>query len=413
MDTSNKKRVLVTMIAAVMVLSSLAILFENAPGNNGATGNQTLSYLNGVTNSGNVLNDQSVAPVVSTAQVAAHTYSATFTGIGLPTGDKWSITIDGADTITSTTTSITFQLTNGSHTFEVGKPINYVADPANGVVFVYGAPSTQYITFSLLEYTVSFVETGLPSGSSWSVDLNGTVQSTTTDEITYSMPNGSYSYSISGPTNYAPDPQTGKAVVYGSNVTVDVSFATTLHKITFNFNGDISGQSWTLQVAGDSYTVTGSSLTLMKNNGVYAYSVTPPNEYSATPSSGSVLVIDKDTTVNVTILQKTYTVTFEHVGIDVGTVWKVTLNGVTESSNSSIITFVVPTGVYNYTIEDVNGYAVTSNGGNINVNSQDQVVNVQFSKNPDIWRSPLLILAGAAIGIAVGIGAGVIYVRRK
>ena len=413
MDTSNKNRVLVAMIAVVMTLSALAVIFESPQSNSGfASGGHNFSNINEVTNSANAVNDKSVAAMVSAAVTTAQTYAVTFTNIGLPSGMTWTVTIDGSTTLSSTGTSITFQLPNGSHAFSVGKPLNYVADPESGVVFVYGSASTQYITFSLLEYDVTFVQTGLQPGATWSVVLNGVVKTSTTNQIFYSMDNGSYSYSITGPANYAANPGSGKAIVYGGNVTIDVSFISTLHKITFNFGGDIAGTSWTLTFAGDSYTVTGSSLALMKNNGMYGYSVSTANEYAATPSSGSVLVLDKDASVNITIQVKTYTVTFEHVGMEVGVPWQVTFNGVVHNSTSSIITFETQAGNYSYTVSDVNGYTVSSGTGDVNVASQSQYVNVEFNKNPDIWTMPLLIIAGAAIGIGAGVGIGLLYVRR-
>ncbi len=407
MDASSKNRVLVASVALIMVLSALAVFFQG-PMNSNATVGQNGNYLAGERATGN-----QVAPMISTNFATVQTYMVTFTGIGLPAGASWSITVDGNNTLSSTGTSITFSLPNGSHTFEVNNPINYIADPASGVVFVYGATGTQYITFTLLEYSVTFAQTGLPSGSSWAVNLSGEVKTSTGDNIIFSKDNGSYNYTITGPANYAPSPANGKAVVYGENVTVNVAFASTLHRITFNFNGDTADTSWTLKFAGDSYTVTASSLALVRENGLYTYSIETEKEYSATPATGSVLVVDGDSAVNVSIQLKTYTVTFEHVGIDTGTPWKVTFDGQTLNSNSSTITFVVPAGNYSYTISDVNGYTTSSNGGTVNVASQDQYISVPFSKNPDVWTGPLLIIAGAAIGIAAGIGIGMVYVRRR
>ncbi|EQD43571.1 hypothetical protein B1B_13753, partial [mine drainage metagenome] len=45
-------------------------------------------------------------------------------------------------------------------------------------------------------YTVSFSETGLPGGTPWSVTLNGSTQSSTTNVIAFSESNGTYGYTI-------------------------------------------------------------------------------------------------------------------------------------------------------------------------------------------------------------------------
>lgn len=51
-------------------------------------------------------------------------------------------------------------------------------------------------------YNVTFVENGLPLGTLWSDTLNGTTKSSTSSLITFSLPNGSYSYIIHLPSGY-------------------------------------------------------------------------------------------------------------------------------------------------------------------------------------------------------------------
>lgn len=395
MDASSKYRVLVAVVATVMVLSALAVLFDNPSGNMGSA---VLSNNAGYTASG--------------ASVPAYTYAVSFINLGLPAGTSWSVTVDGNNTLSSTGTTITFQLPNGSHSFTVGKPSSYIADPASGVVFVYGQSVVTYVTFSLHKYSLTFVENGLPSGSQWSVNLSGDIETTTSNQIIYNVPNGSYSFYVTAPQYYSSDPASGNAIVYGQNTTIDLALTSTLHRITFNFGGDISGTSWDLVFDQQTYTVSGSSMTLMRENGMYQYSITPADKYSATPASGSVLVLDNNTDVNVTISLITYQVTFEHEGIVVGTPWSVTFDGQTQTSNSSVITFTVPIGTYTYTISEVNGYSTSNSSGQVSVASQDQVQKIEFTKNPDVFRTPLLMLAGAAAGVAGGIGIGLLISRR-
>ena len=46
-------------------------------------------------------------------------------------------------------------------------------------------------------YHVTFTETGLPSGTSWSVTLAGSTQSSTTGTIQFSKANGTYAFTVS------------------------------------------------------------------------------------------------------------------------------------------------------------------------------------------------------------------------
>jgi YVTN family beta-propeller protein len=73
-------------------------------------------------------------------------------------------------------------------------------------------------------YNVSFSQAGLPAGTSWSVTLNGTANSSTTNTIGFTDPNGSYAYVVGNVAGYAPTPPTGQVNVIGTNVTVSVTF---------------------------------------------------------------------------------------------------------------------------------------------------------------------------------------------
>ncbi|MEM4090916.1 MAG: hypothetical protein QXQ46_09295, partial [Thermoplasmatales archaeon] len=60
----------------------------------------------------------------------------------------------------------------------------------------YGGRFQEIVITQLKKYNVEFTETGLPSGAAWNVTLNGVKQSSSTSSITFSEPNGSYSYTV-------------------------------------------------------------------------------------------------------------------------------------------------------------------------------------------------------------------------
>ncbi len=413
MDASRKKRVLVASLAFVMVISTAVVLFQSSQSSVSNGDNQNPGYLVGSTPAGKDINDRPVSQVTPVVNASLQTYLVSFTSIGLPQGTSWSVTVDGSNVMSTTYSTISFQLLNGTHSFQVSNPTNYMADPANGAVLVYGSPVTQYITFSLVVYEVKFVETGLPVGSSWSVNLSGHVISTSTDNIIFNVDNGSYDYTVSGPATFSAQPSNGEVLVYGNDVLLNLPFVSTLHKVTFNFGGSITGTSWQITFDGQQYTVSGNSLSVLKENGLYTYSISTGSEYWASPSAGSILVLDNEATLNVTIHEKTYTVTFEHKGVSVGTSWSVTMDGITHNSTSSVITFDVPVGNYTYDISGASGYSASSSSGYVNVASADQNVSVNFTKNPDYLTGTLLMTGGAAIGIAAGVGIGVYLIRKR
>jgi parallel beta-helix repeat protein len=79
----------------------------------------------------------------------------------------------------------------------------------------------------VLNYSVTFTEQGLPSGSTWWVDLNGDNQSSTSDMISFSEPNGMYTYSTGTPS-YTASPSTGSVSMNGENANEQITFTRAL-----------------------------------------------------------------------------------------------------------------------------------------------------------------------------------------
>ncbi|MCI4331787.1 MAG: hypothetical protein L3K19_08105 [Thermoplasmata archaeon] len=73
-------------------------------------------------------------------------YNLTISETGLPTGTKWTASVDGASQST-VNVSLVFQLPNGSFAFAV-RSKGHTASPASGTVYVYGAAATKSIVFT-------------------------------------------------------------------------------------------------------------------------------------------------------------------------------------------------------------------------------------------------------------------------
>ncbi|MGD0250266.1 MAG: zinc ribbon domain-containing protein, partial [Thermoplasmata archaeon] len=74
------------------------------------------------------------------------------------------------------------------------------------------------------EYEVTFTETGLPSGTFWSVSLAGVVGTSSTTTVKFSEPNDSYSYTVPTISGFSSDPNSGSVQVAGSPVNQAISF---------------------------------------------------------------------------------------------------------------------------------------------------------------------------------------------
>ncbi|MGD0159157.1 MAG: Ig-like domain repeat protein [Candidatus Bathyarchaeia archaeon] len=161
--------------------------------------------------------------------VTGVTFVVNFTETGLPSGTSWSVMFNGSPG-SSTTSSITFTgVANGGYPYTVGTLSGFSGSPSSGTVTVSNANVTVAVNFTAaVTYSVSFTETGLSSDTSWSVTFNGSQSSSTTSTITFEAQNGTYSYSVTGPTGFAASPASGSVLVRGTGVNVSIAFASTL-----------------------------------------------------------------------------------------------------------------------------------------------------------------------------------------
>jgi hypothetical protein len=156
-------------------------------------------------------------------------YPVTFSETGAPSGSTWSVTMNGATLGASAGSNIVFEEPNGTYSYSVTAPSGYTA--SGGSVTVNGKGISQSITISkLTTYSVSFKESGLPSGDTWSATISTTKSASAGSTITFSGLSGSNSYSVgtvivsaSGCVivYYAPSPASG--TVTGST-TISVTY---------------------------------------------------------------------------------------------------------------------------------------------------------------------------------------------
>jgi len=65
---------------------------------------------------------------------------------------------------------------------------------------------------------VTFTESGLPSGTAWSVTVDGSVQSSVTSTIVFDEPNGSHAFISGSVSGYSVSPASANFVVSGHAV---------------------------------------------------------------------------------------------------------------------------------------------------------------------------------------------------
>ena len=299
------------------------------------------------------------------------TYAVTFSESGLPSGTSWSVSLNGTAK-SSTTTTMIFQEANGSYVFTVGSVSGYTANPSSSSVKVNGAAASQSITFTpstSATYAVTFSQSGLPSGTTWSVTLNGSMKSGT-GSIVFTEPNGTYSFNVGVVSGYTASPISGSFTVSGVAVSKAITFTALppgQYSLVFSETGLPSGTNWSVAVGTTTHTSTGSTISFTEANGTYSYTVGAVTGFTATPSSGSVTVNGAAKTVSIAFAKAstgtTYSVIFTETGLPTGTSWSVTLNGSTKSSTTSMIAFQETNGSYSFSIPQVRCFVGSCAGG--------------------------------------------------
>lgn len=229
-------------------------------------------------------------------------------------------------------------------------------------------------------YSVTFTESGLSSGTSWSVTLAGSTLSSTTSTITFSEKDGSYSYTIGSVSGYTVSPTSGSLTVNGANVNTAVTYTSVpTYSVSFTESGLPSGTSWSATVAGSTLSSTTNTITFTEPAGTYSYTIGSVTGYTASPASGSVTVTSSNVNTAVTFTQNSYTLSFTETGLSSGTSWSVTVGSSTQSSTTSTISFTEVAGTYSYTVGTVSGYTSSPSSGSVTITSANQNVAVTFT----------------------------------
>ncbi|MGP6220415.1 hypothetical protein ACNF41_04025, partial [Cuniculiplasmataceae archaeon SKW1] len=224
-----------------------------------------------------VTNFKQGSPGIMSSGNIAKSYAVTFRETGLPSGVRWYINVTGFPSISNPAPEcIELVLSNGTYTYTVSTSDHQaIPNIASSSFTVNGCCISISIHF-LIAYTVTFTETGLPSGTPWYVNItnhdSGPIIGTS-DSL--SLTNGTYIYTI-GTTNKLYHANEGSFTVNGvtSNNTILVSFSLVTYTVTFIETGLPSGATWYVNITShDSGPITGTSYSLSLINGTYTYTI--------------------------------------------------------------------------------------------------------------------------------------------
>lgn len=225
----------------------------------------------------------------------ARPYFITFTETGLPTGTSWSLSLGGV-TETSSSASITFEVSNGTYFYAIQNVSGFIATNASSSIIINGYNESKLVQFSKL-YVVKFSESGIPAGTEWNVTLDSKNASSRNSSISFELINGSYNYSVPSIYPYNSTVNQGHVIVNGEGMTVNLKFVLMV-QFTFLEVGLPSRAKWSVYIDGTYHNSTGPLIFVNLTNGTYSYVVILPSGYKANPISGKVSWNDTVAIVN-------------------------------------------------------------------------------------------------------------------
>ncbi len=322
-------------------------------------------------------------------------------------------------------------------------------DAANGYVYVsnFGSNDVSVIgTLPAAQYSVTFTQSGLSSGVTWSVTLNGSTRSSAGSSIGFSEPNGTYGFTVGAVTGYTISPASGAVTVSGAPVSSTVTFiptAVATYAVTFGEAGLPAGTSWNVSLysSGRSFSAngTGSSIIVLAPNGTYTSVILAnTSSFSHTGTTFAGFFTLSEVLGNITVnggptgaLVRYSSVTFTESGLPAGTVWWV----VAETNATNFVTAgaaffggadvsqmngYLPNGVYrfevcanltsssstNNTCGSLKGYTPSPQSGTFVVNGAPASQPIAFTKNGGSGGGgglpPILGLPGVEGYVVVG-----------
>ncbi len=241
------------------------------------------------------------------------TYPITFTSSGLPTGQTWGAVVNGYTGYSSNDTN-TFYQRNGTFSWSIPAIPGLMATPSSGVVTVTGASQSVAVSWTIVgvHYEVTFVEGGLPTGTSWTVNINGRAIPSTQAYVVALVVNGTFSWTVNPISGYVATPLSGTVVVSGASpASIAINFAPPVptYNVVFTASG-ASIPAWVLFINGATYSVSASSsTTITLPAGTYNWGVTVPAGYYATPAGGLLTVTTSGASQSFTVTATTSSTT--------------------------------------------------------------------------------------------------------
>jgi hypothetical protein len=222
-------------------------------------------------------------------------YVVTFNETGLPAGASWYVNILGLPPSPEIPTngSYSANVTDGPYQYSAYSSDSIYAPTNNGTFIINGGNLSITLHFEKKLYKVTFIESGLPSNVTWSLDVHGVASTANilTNSVSLNLTNGTYSYNFSRSSNiYTAAQFYGTFTVNGSAISIQIEFFKLKYSVSISESGLPANQNWTIVFDGVKYNLSSIPLVLSLTNGSYAYTVYSVSGYKISSPTGTFVV---------------------------------------------------------------------------------------------------------------------------
>lgn len=197
-------------------------------------------------------------------------YPIEFLESGLPTG-VWYLNVSTAGSGPINGSKYGLDLQNGTYNYTLyTSNKNYRPANLTGSFVVNGTALEISVSFVPILYDVSFIESGLPAGTKWSVTLNGEGTLISTNKtILFMVTNGTYGYVIPRVDSYAPPSSIGSLSVNGTGLMEQVIFSL----LDGYLSGSILPRDASILVNGTLYKASNGNYNISLSPGYYSVKI--------------------------------------------------------------------------------------------------------------------------------------------
>ncbi|HLM91666.1 MAG TPA: hypothetical protein VK424_06435 [Thermoplasmata archaeon] len=317
---------------------------------------------------------------------------------GLGDSPHWGVWVNGVP-YRSKGAWTTANVSNGTYDYQVYGPAGYTITPDSGVLSVVGAPIRTVVQFVPTPYPVSFSESGLPGGTTWSVVIlqDNRTNTSTGATLTFTLSDRNWTYAVAPEPGFRANPARANFTVNGLPVSIQIVFTAVLYRVIWNETGLGDSPDWGVVANGATYHSNSSWTVARLSNGTVNYQVFGPAGYSFSPASSVLSVVGAPTGASVRFVPLSYRVDFIAAGLPVGLAWGVQLGNLSQNSTASIEEFQIHDARYHYSIGAPPGYFATPREGMLNVTDRPYSLQISFLPMtdppvvPSVWN-----LGGAA-----------------